>query len=140
MRLSYVALVPTMFINIVALLRATENDIYFDLGRNLLYRLATGETVCYAKRLGGHWALMHREPINTLDLITQSTFLIGRFQPSRMARKLIGATAIRWHKILGHTGPDAIAQLPKHVIGAELTDEWAPLKIECKTCLLAKHM
>ena len=61
------ALVPTMFINIVALLRATDNDIYFNLGWNLLYRLATGEIVCYAKRLGGHWALMHREPISTLD-------------------------------------------------------------------------
>jgi hypothetical protein len=49
MKLSYVALVPTIFINIVALLRATDNDIYFDLGRNLLYRLATGETVYYIK-------------------------------------------------------------------------------------------
>jgi len=68
MKLSYVALVPTMFINIVALLRATENDIYFDLGRNLLYCLVTGEIVCYAKRLGGHWALMYREPMSTLDL------------------------------------------------------------------------
>jgi len=53
-KLSYVALVPTIFINIIALLRATDNDIYFDLGRNLLYRLVTGETVCYTKRLGGH--------------------------------------------------------------------------------------
>ena len=68
MKLSYIALVPTIFINIVALLRATDNDIYFDLGRNLLYRLATGEIVYYIKRLGGHWALMHRQP--TLDLIT----------------------------------------------------------------------
>ena len=54
MKLSYVALVPTIFINIIALLRATNNDIYFDLGRNLLYYLATGEIVCYAKQLGGH--------------------------------------------------------------------------------------
>ena len=54
MKLSYIALVPTIFTNIVALLRATDNDIYFDLGRNLLYRLATSETVCYIKRLGGH--------------------------------------------------------------------------------------
>jgi len=76
MKLSHVALVPTMFTNIVALLRAIDNDIHFDLGRNLLYRLATGETVCYVKRLGGHWALMHREP--TLDSTTQSTFLIRR--------------------------------------------------------------
>jgi len=38
-----------------------------------------------------------------------------------MAYKLIGATATRWHKILGYAGPDAIAQLPKYVIGAELT-------------------
>jgi hypothetical protein len=68
MKLSYVALVPTIFINIVALLRATNNDIHFDLGRNVLYYLVTGETVCYARRLGGHWALMHREPTNTLDL------------------------------------------------------------------------
>jgi hypothetical protein len=73
MKLSHVALVPTMFTNIVALLRATDNDIYFDSGRNLLYRLATGETVCYAKRLGGHWALMHREPTDTLES-TQSIF------------------------------------------------------------------
>jgi len=78
MKLSHVALVPTIFTNIVALSRAIDNDIHFDLGRNLLYRLVTGETVCYTKRLGGHWALMHREPINTLDLTTQSTFLLRR--------------------------------------------------------------
>jgi hypothetical protein len=68
MRLSHIALVPNIFINIVALSRAIDNDIYFDSGQNLLYRLATGETVCYAKRLGGHWVLMHREP--TLDSTT----------------------------------------------------------------------
>jgi hypothetical protein len=67
MKLSYIALAPTFFINIVALLRATNNDIYFDLGRNLLYRLVTGKTVCYVKQLGGYWALMHREPTDTLD-------------------------------------------------------------------------
>jgi hypothetical protein len=54
MKLSHIALVPTIFINIIALLRATTNDIHFDSGRNLLYRLATSETVCYARRLGGH--------------------------------------------------------------------------------------
>ena len=59
-----------------------------------------------------------------------------------MACKPIGATATEWHKILGHAGPDAIAQLLKHVIGAklaELTDERAPLKIKCKVYSLAKH-
>ena len=59
-----------MFINIVALLRATNNNIHFDLGQNLLYCLATSKTVYYIKRLGGYWALMHQEPINTLNLIT----------------------------------------------------------------------
>ena len=54
MKLSYVVLVPTMFINIVVLLRATVNDIHFNLGRNLLYYLATGKTVYYIKQLGGH--------------------------------------------------------------------------------------
>jgi len=49
MKLSYVVLVPTIFINIVALLRASDNDIYFDLGRNLLYCLATSEIVYYIK-------------------------------------------------------------------------------------------
>jgi len=81
-KLSHIALTPTFFTNIVALLRATDNDIHFDSGRNVLYRLITSETVCYTKRLGGHWALMHREPKNTLDLTTQLTFLIGRFQLS----------------------------------------------------------
>jgi len=59
-----------------------------------------------------------------------------------MARKLVGATAIKWHKILGHAGPDAIEQLPKHVNGAELEElinERAPLKVECEVCSLAKH-
>jgi hypothetical protein len=72
MKLSYIALAPTFFINIVALLRATDNDIYFNLGQNVLYCLVTREIVCYIKQLGGHWALIHREPtsINTLDLIT----------------------------------------------------------------------
>ena len=54
MKLSYVALVPTMFINIVTLLRATDNDIHFNLGRNLLYRLVTGEIVYYIRRLRGY--------------------------------------------------------------------------------------
>ena len=39
-----------------------------------------------------------------------------------MARKLVGATAIKWHKILGHAGPDAIEQLLKYVNGAELEE------------------
>ena len=37
-----------------------------------------------------------------------------------MACKLVGATAIKWYKILGYIGPNAIKQLPKHVNGAEL--------------------
>jgi len=53
-KLSYIALVPTMFTNIIALLRATNNDIHFDLGRNLLYYLAISEIVYYVKQLGGH--------------------------------------------------------------------------------------
>jgi hypothetical protein len=49
MKLSHVALAPTFFINIVVLLRATDNDIYFNSGRNLLYYLKTSETVCHIK-------------------------------------------------------------------------------------------
>jgi hypothetical protein len=58
-----------------------------------------------------------------------------------MARKLIGAIATKWHKILGHAGPDAIEQLLKHVnsVELELIDERAPLKVECEVCLLLKH-
>ena len=37
MKLSYIALVLRFFINIIVLLRATNNNIHFDLGRNLLY-------------------------------------------------------------------------------------------------------
>ena len=68
MKLFYIVLVPTMFTNIVVLLRATVNDIHFDLRRNLLYRLAMGETVYYIKRLRGYWVLIYREPINSLNL------------------------------------------------------------------------
>ena len=39
-----------------------------------------------------------------------------------MAHKLVGAIATKWYKILGHTGPNAIKQLPKHVSGVELTE------------------
>ena len=39
-----------------------------------------------------------------------------------MACKLVKATASKWHKILGHAGPDAIEQLPKHINGVELTE------------------
>jgi len=38
-----------------------------------------------------------------------------------MAYKPIGAIVTEWYKILGHTRPNAIAQLLKHIIGAELT-------------------
>ena len=59
-----------------------------------------------------------------------------------MARKPIRATAIKWHKILGYVGPDAIKQLPKHVDSVELEElinKRAPLKIEYEVCLLAKY-
>ena len=49
MKLFNIALVLTIFINIVVLLKATANDIHFDLGQNLLYYLVIGETVCYIK-------------------------------------------------------------------------------------------
>jgi len=49
MKLFYIALIPTIFTNIIALLRATDNDIHFNLGRNLLYYLVTNKIVCYAK-------------------------------------------------------------------------------------------
>ena len=82
MKLSHVVLVPTFFANIVVLLKATDNDIHFDLGRNILYQSATSETVCYIKQLGGYQALMHREPTNSLDLITKLTFsTFKRYQP-----------------------------------------------------------
>jgi len=53
-KLFYIALAPTFFINIVVLLRATNNNINFNLGRNLLYYLVTGKTVYYTRRLGGY--------------------------------------------------------------------------------------
>jgi len=39
-----------------------------------------------------------------------------------MARKPVGAIAIKWYKILGHVGPNAIKQLPKHVNSAKLEE------------------
>jgi hypothetical protein len=39
-----------------------------------------------------------------------------------MAYKLVGAIAIKWHKILGYIGPNAIKQLPKYVNSAELIE------------------
>ena len=60
-----------------------------------------------------------------------------------MARKLVGAIAIKWHKILGYIGPNAIKQLPKHINSVELEElinKRVPLKIKYKVCLLAKHI
>ena len=60
-----------------------------------------------------------------------------------MARKLVRAIAIKWYKILGYVGPNAIKQLPKHVNSAELEElinKRVPLKIKYKVCLLAKHI
>ena len=60
-----------------------------------------------------------------------------------MAYKLVGAIAIKWHKILSYIGPNAIKQLPKYVNGVELKkliDKRAPLKIEYEVYLLAKHI
>ena len=59
-----------------------------------------------------------------------------------MARKPVGAIAIKWHKILGYVGPDAIKQLPKHINSAELeelNDNRVPLKIKCEVCSILKH-
>ena len=67
MKLFYVVLVPTIFINIIVLLRATANDIHFDLKWNLLYCLVIGEAVYYTKQLGGYWALIHKKFINFLN-------------------------------------------------------------------------
>ena len=39
-----------------------------------------------------------------------------------MARKLVGAIAIKWYKILSYAEPNAIMQLLKHIISVELTE------------------
>ena len=39
-----------------------------------------------------------------------------------MAYKLVRAIALKWYKILGYIGPDAIKQLPKYINGVELTE------------------
>jgi len=60
-----------------------------------------------------------------------------------MACKLVGAIATKWHKILGYVGADTIKQFLKYIVGVKLTKlttKRAPLKIECKACLLAKHI
>ena len=60
-----------------------------------------------------------------------------------MACKLVGATALKWHKILGYAGPDTIKQLPKHINGVELTKlakEQTPLKIKYETYLMSKYI
>ena len=60
-----------------------------------------------------------------------------------MARKLVRATATKWHKILGYIGPNAIKQLPIHVNGVELTElttKRVLLKIEYETCSITKHI
>jgi len=59
-----------------------------------------------------------------------------------MARKLVGAIAIKWYKILSYIRPNAIKQLPKYVNSVELKkliNKRAPLKIECEVCLILKH-
>ena len=60
-----------------------------------------------------------------------------------MPRKLVGAIVIKWHKILGHVGPNAIKQLLKHINSVELKElsnnKRAPRKIKCEVCLLLKH-
>jgi len=60
-----------------------------------------------------------------------------------MAYKLVGATAIKWYKILGYAGPNVIKQLLKHVNSTKLTkltDERVPLKIKCKIYSIAKYI
>jgi len=60
-----------------------------------------------------------------------------------MARKLVGAIAIKWHKILGYIGPNAIKQLPKYINSVELKeliDKQAPLKVKYKVYLLVKYI
>ena len=59
-----------------------------------------------------------------------------------MARKLVGAIAIKWYKILSYIEPNAIKQLSKYINSIELKeliDKRAPLKIKYKVYLLAKH-
>ena len=39
-----------------------------------------------------------------------------------MACKPVRATALKWHKILSHIGPNAIEQLFKYINSIELTE------------------
>ena len=60
-----------------------------------------------------------------------------------MACKLVGATALKWYKILGYIGPDIIEQLLKYINSIELTKlttEWAPLKIKYETYSVSKYI
>ena len=77
-----------------------------------------------------HWVLKY----NALDALEDVSIA---FLTSRGPRPDITGSAAKWHTILGHLGPEAIAHLKSVAEGAIVTGK-APSIIECETCSLSK--
>ena len=125
-KLINVALVPGFFTNLVALRRLTEKGVHWDTENGRLHR--NGSTFCYTRNFDDHWVLEYNE----LTLKEGSAFATSRDpRPSKEE------TALRWHSVLGHSGPEALSQLEQAVHGAKVTGE-GPTTTECETCGLSK--
>jgi hypothetical protein len=61
----------------------------------------------------------------------------GAFASSRVPRPTLEATAIKWHEILGHSGPEIIAHFKKAADNVKVTGS-ASTTIRCETRALTK--
>ena len=80
-----------------------------------------------------HWVLKYKDlkkKINNDD--KSAAFLV-----SQILKPDISASAVKWHAILGHPGPETIAHLEEAIGGAKINGR-GPNMIKCQTCAQMK--
>lgn len=128
-KLLNVLLAPGFMTNLVCLSKLTAKNVHWDTENDRLHY--KGTTFCYTQAVGGHWVLEYNDPDEKEEF--------AAFAAGNDPRPDLVATGAEWHEMLGHPGPETIANLEKGVDGIKVTDpDSAPKSVQCETCALTK--
>ena len=141
--LKHVALIPSFFTSLVSLSRLRSSKVYFDSGRDCLYRRNEHEdsdVVAFLTVCGGHWLVQSRTEPATVAKPDQPFLALATKQRKTSYKPLPSRTltGLEAHVLMGHPGQEPLQHLPDNVIGIDSLTSDPPSKSSCAQCSVNK--
>ena len=130
--LNGIAHYPQIGTNLVSLRKLREKGYWWDQENNTdTIRHSNGQVLCDLKQYFDQYVLEYT-PISE----SRASFAANHLRyNSWTSRKPSKATAMQWHRRLGHPGPRTLEHLMNSTLGVRIK---GPLTVECDICALTK--